>query len=308
MKENINFLYCFDKNYNLQGYTSMISILDNSSKKINIYIIHNEKDFNLQIPANILNHHNLNYLKTYQFNDYDYDFPNLNNAHVSVATYFRLFIKNYLPESKKFFIFLDPDVICLKDPIKELEETINKLKKSKYIISAKTEHTLGIERLGVASKYFNAGVMVINFDKWLSQNLHEKLINKLNELRNNIVQWDQDVLNSLLNGEYLELNEILNFKAFTLVDKIYKKQVLLIHYMGSHKPWLTSGIFQKDSNYYHLNFKKITNINFHIEHKWKLRSLIDVFLAILTFKIFIIKKPIHFIFEFIVSLFKNKNL
>ena len=36
--------------------------------------------------------------------------------------------------------------------------------------------------------------------------------------------------------------------------------------MGSHKPWLTSGLFQKDSNYYHHNFKLITGKNFH---KWQ---------------------------------------
>ena len=307
MKENINFLYCFDKNYNLQAFTSMISILDNSSIKINIYIIHSEKEFILQIPPKILNHHNLNYIKTYQFKDYDYEFPNINNSHVSIATYYRLFIKNYLPESEKFYVFLDPDVICIQDPIKEIENTISQMIKTKYIISAKTEHCFGIDRLNVTDKYFNAGVMIINFDQWITENLHEKLILNLIELKDNIVQWDQDVLNSLLNGEYFELSETLNFKAFTPSIKTSKNQIFFIHYMGSHKPWLTSGIFQKDSNFYHLNFKKIKNINYHIVHKWRLRSLTDFILAILTFKIFRLENPLLFTLDFINSLLNNKK-
>ena len=50
MKENINFLYCFDSNYNIQAFTSIISLLKNTSRKINIYVIHSEDNFNTQVP------------------------------------------------------------------------------------------------------------------------------------------------------------------------------------------------------------------------------------------------------------------
>ena len=43
-----------------------------------------------------------------------------------MATYFRLFIKNYLPKNEKVFVFLDPDVICIQDPINEIQDTIKK--------------------------------------------------------------------------------------------------------------------------------------------------------------------------------------
>ena len=105
MRENVNFLYCFDTNYNSQAFTSMISLLDCSTKKINIYVIHNEKNFELQVPEKILNHKNLIFFESYQFNDYEHEFPNIKNVHISVATYFRLFIQNYLPKKEKFFYF-----------------------------------------------------------------------------------------------------------------------------------------------------------------------------------------------------------
>ncbi len=307
MKENINFLYCFDTNYNLQAFTSMISLLDCSTKKINIYVIHNENNFELKVPNKILNHKNLILFESYQFDDYEHEFPNIKNVHISVATYFRLFIENYLPKKAKFFIFLDPDVICIKDPINEIENTIEKLKNTTFTIAAKTEHNMGVKNINVSDKYFNAGVMLIDYEKWQFNNFQSKLIKKLKDLKNKIVQWDQDVLNSMLDGEYLELKEILNFKAATKTHKTFKSEVLMVHYMGSHKPWLTSGIFQKDSNYYHSNYRKVGHNSFHIEHKWRVRSAIDFFFALITFRVFRINRPFIFIYEFIVSILKNKN-
>ena len=307
MKENINYLYCFDSNYNIQAATSIISLLNNTSKKINIYVIHNEDNFNSQVPKEILNHKNLSSLTSYKFNDYKHDFPNIKNVHISVATYFRLFIQNYLPKNEKVFVFLDPDVICIQDPINEIQNIIKKLNNSEFTIAAKTEHTSGEERINVNDKYFNAGVMVIDFEKWQKKDFHEQLIHKLNDLKNNIVHWDQDVLNSLLNGNYLELGEVLNFKAATKINKISKAKVIFIHYMGSHKPWLTSGMFQKDANFYHSNFRNISEDSFHIEHKWKVRSMIDFLIAIFTLKIIRLNKPLTFIFEFVISFFKDKK-
>jgi len=307
MKENINFLYCFDSNYNIQAFTSIISLLKNTSRKINIYVIHSEDNFNTQVPKEILNHKNLSSLTSYKFNDYNYDFPNIKNVHISVATYFRLFIKNYLPGDEKVFVFLDPDVICIQDPVSEIQNTIKKLNDSEFTIAAKTEHTSGVKRINVNDKYFNAGVMVIDFEKWQQKDFHTQLINKLNVLKNNIIQWDQDVLNSMLNGNYLELGEVLNFKATTKINKKNKGEVIFIHYMGSHKPWLTSGMFQKDSNFYHSNFRSIAKTSFHIEHKWKVRSVFDLLKAIFTLKIFRLNKPLIFIFEFIISFLKDKK-
>ena len=111
----------------------------------------------------------------------------------------------------------------------------------------------------------------------------------------------------MLNGEYLELKEILNFKAATKSNKIFKSKVLMIHYMGSHKPWLTSGVFQRDSNYYHKNFRKVSQNSFHLEHKWRLRSVVDFLLALITLRVFRINRPLIFIYEFIISILKNKN-
>ena len=40
--KTLNFLYCFDYNYNSQAYSSMISLLDLVNEKIHIHILHND--------------------------------------------------------------------------------------------------------------------------------------------------------------------------------------------------------------------------------------------------------------------------
>ena len=63
----LNFVYCFDDNFNLQALTSIKSLLDKITKKANIFIIHkNVKSFN-GLKKNIEEHDNLLNLYTYQF-------------------------------------------------------------------------------------------------------------------------------------------------------------------------------------------------------------------------------------------------
>ena len=71
----MNFLYCFDENYNKQAFTSIISLLDNVHEKINIFVIHNKKLINNEIPNKVLNHQNLNMINLYEFNNREYFFP-----------------------------------------------------------------------------------------------------------------------------------------------------------------------------------------------------------------------------------------
>lgn len=319
--EIINFLYCFDKNYNKQAFSSIISLLDNISKKINIYIIHQEKNFVESIPDKINFHEKLNELKVYEFKDRNHNFPNLGNNHVSEATYYRLFIENYLDKDIEVLIYLDADTICLRDPIESLEKSQKELIESSYIFAARTElkkseidnyekfyiysEVLPFERLGVENLYFNAGVLIIDYKKWTKEKLGSKLLKQMKDLENKIVTWDQDVLNSLINGNYLELAKEFNFFDSEYKEKDKKEKPIIIHFLGSNKPWKTSGAFMKAAKYYHYNFSKIHNKKYHIEHSWKSRSVKDLLKAIINFKFFNVSRPFSYIKEFILSLFKS---
>ena len=90
---SINILYCFDENYNLQALTSMNSLLDEVSEKVDIYIIHNNPDTFNSLSKNIESHKNTRSINITKFEKENLNFPNVVNSHVSEATYYRLFIE-----------------------------------------------------------------------------------------------------------------------------------------------------------------------------------------------------------------------
>ena len=89
----LNFIYCFDENYNLQALTSINSLLMKTSEKLNIYIIHeNPESFDM----GIINKENINSLNIFKIILDDVDFPNLSGTHVSKATYYRFYLSKFI--------------------------------------------------------------------------------------------------------------------------------------------------------------------------------------------------------------------
>lgn len=309
MENSINFVYCFDDNYLTQSKTSIISLLDCVSEPVNIYILKKSSNKNLNLTEKILNHNNLNYLEIHNLDLKEYEFPNLTNVHVSEATYFRIFISDYIPKDIKLVTYLDADTICLNDPISKVKDIYLKLKDSNYSIAARTEvkndntENEVFERLEIQGPYFNAGVMFINLESWRKNNFQEKLINVMNNLNNKIVHWDQDVLNKFFNGSYLEVPLSLNFNTNKINTKTNINSIYFAHYIGSEKPWTILDRVNKSYELYQNNFRKISSKNkYHITHSWKKKSLFLVIKLILNLNIFKLKYPIGFIKSFIKSL------
>ena len=298
---NKNILYCFDENYNYQAFSSIISLLDSIDEKICIHIIHNQDLNNNDFPEAIQLHSNLSKILSYKFNDNDNYFPNLENNHISAATYYRLFIDKYISKEIDSLIYLDADTICIEDPLIKFEAIMDELDNSSFTIAARTEKLANdnnAKRIGVKGNYFNAGVLCIDMNKWRKHNVSIKLVEKMNDLNEKIINWDQDVLNSYFNGQYLDLDEELNFNSTNYGPN---KSFKILHFIGSKKPWYLSGMFKNSSEIYHSNFSKISKQRYHIVHLWKLSSLKDFVKAILSLKIFRLQKPILFIKSFIYS-------
>ncbi len=293
----LNFLFCFDNNYNKQAFTSIYSLLSNTDSKLNFHIIHKSQDTDDFIPYKIKNHKNLNEVIVYKFKD-KANFPNLDDVHVSEATYYRLFIQNYIKNDIEDLIYLDSDIICINNFDLEAKKYINKLKSSQNIIGAKTEfksgNKEGLERFNISNKnYFNAGVLFIDYKKWRQKEIGIKLIDNLVNNKQHLKYWDQDLLNLFFNGSYIELTEYLNFKVqlsetefkFTLSEK-QEQNALFLHFSGKFKPWSLKGALNENSAYYHKYFKEINGKDFHIYNKRRLNTLKDLLKNLINFKIF----------------------
>ncbi len=299
----MNLLYCIDKNYNEQCYTAIKSHVSNTKSPLSIYIIHQEPNTFSKEFVESFSENKIELLEVIKFQENlireNSKFKKIiKNSHYSMATYFRLFIDKHLPTDLKQIVYLDPDVICLKNFEMEYGEIFKLMKEDKYVISSRTigdekgnEETF--QRLGLKNrKYFNAGVMFIDLELWRQENIEKKLQKLL--YKNTYKYHDQDILNTYFDGDYLELYEHMNY----LMDQeeVYEKIVIkyveesakLIHYIGANKPWDTDSANSKYSSYYQNYYsqlglktkhviKKPRNRNYKILVKFKNKKISSLF-------------------------------
>ena len=319
----LTFLYCLDENYNTQSIVSLSSLLNNVSKKINVIFLHKNPETlkTMEIFDNVFSHERLNNVDFIKFNKDNIDFPNLENVHVSEATYYRLYITNHI-DIEGSLIYIDPDVICLNDPIKELEDLLVKLENSQFVVSAHTE-TLKSKKnieefqrlLMNGDKLFNAGVMLIDFKKWKNLNLTPKLTERLRDIYDDIVFWDQDVLNSFFDSNFLNLDKKFNYKIndFNNVETNslqtileIKKDIIFAHYSGKFKPWTVRGTFHPSSRFYQNEYAGLSKNHYHIENNWKGQAFKDLIKYILNREILKLEKPVRFFTSVLNYLFRFK--
>ncbi len=287
----LNFLYCFDNNYSIQALTSINSLLGKVSEKINLYIILKDYEDSKLINKHVGDNEMLNSINFYTYKDENHKFPRLKNSHVSEATYYRIFMDNYLPKELDYVTYLDADIICMTNPTIELNKIISTMKKENFILGAKNEDTrkeapIIFDALNLKNdNYFNAGVIIIDYQNWINDNISSKLIKIMENKFDDIIFWDQDVLNIYYDDNFMKLSNKFNFNLSptgndtNLFNEI-NKDVIFLHYSGKGKPWDVDNIIYENSAFYQNEYRKLNLDNYHIEFKNK-KKTIKNFLRIL---------------------------
>lgn len=302
----INYLFCLDENYNNQFLTTLCSLNENSTKKFNVFVIHQNLNNLKKTFPNFKDKFNLiNEINFYQIDNLDITFPNLEKNHISEATYYRFFIEQYLPTNLDSIVYLDCDIICINNPEEILSSALEKLNNSDYIVGVSTEYIKNkrtqevFNRLSLNSgSYFNAGVMLIDYKKWIKESLMNRLLELMEDIRDDINFWDQDVLNKFFDGSYLEVSNYLNFSLANEfsnnLDEINRK-IVFIHYSGSSKPWTIKGISTKSSFYFHYYYHIFSNKYYFFTTQYRKGALIDLLAIIFSFKFLTVNNPIKFL-------------
>ena len=310
-----NYLYCLDSNYNIPASCSIYSLLENSKNKINIYIMHKECNDSNFLPSNIINHPKLNKVKIFKVDLGRYEFPNIFGTHVSEATYYRLFIQDYITDDIEFITYLDCDVFCINDPYKLIINNIEKMKDSGYTISTCPEPSLknhSIDYLKMKTdKYFNAGVMIIDFNKWKLSDMKNNCLEIMREQKEKLLFWDQDTLNLYFDGQYEPLPETLNFKvdmavgnkALSISDTD-TKSISLVHYSGKFKPWSVRGAVNENAEYFQRIYRKLYNERYYLNINYKKNAMNDIVSAVFNGTLFTTKYPFALLWLTVKSFFK----
>ncbi|QQL51014.1 glycosyltransferase family 8 protein [Mucilaginibacter ginkgonis] len=240
-KPQYNIVYACDNNFAPLLAASIKSVEINSPGSIkNIYIIDDGiKPENVEkikqsftSPEIILHFHLVKDVMGKNVN-----IPYFNNPRLPVTTFFRLFIASFMPADTEKVLYLDSDMIVLGD-LKELFD----LDLSNHIIGAVQDPnivTLGCswgggvqnwEALGYQSDdpYFNAGLLLINFKKWVEFDVTSKALEAAAKYQRYIKWGDQYCLNVVLANRWLHLDPEWNH----LVDN-NNPGGKLIHYIGN---------------------------------------------------------------------------
>jgi len=307
---------CFDANYNIQAEVAIESLIINTTGLFEIHIIHNSPESFDSAMRRIKKNKTINSINMYKFSRRPgIVFQNFEESHMTEATYYRLFIEDYLPKNINNILYIDPDVVCINNIDKYYDSIFDELSKTEFVISAKTEtyedlDTDTSKRLGITrGKYFNAGVTFINLNKWVEKNYTENLILRLSKLGVKGVTYDQDVMNSFIDGCYLELPKKLNFTNESLPLNTILEEVVIYHFLGKKKPWTVKGLYDLGSlsNIYQKIHRKLHNKNYHIKHVYKPDSVKNFIKLLFTLRILVLKSPGKYFFNFVTSLKKSKR-
>jgi lipopolysaccharide biosynthesis glycosyltransferase len=176
---------------------------------------------------------------------------------ITIAAYYRILIPEILPTQYKKVIYLDSDLIVQAD----IEDLWNLDMQDKYVLAVQemgvpyVSSPGGIKKyqeLGIPGdmKFFNSGVLVINLDKWRTDNIAAKSIEYVEKYKQYVRLHDQEALNVVLSDKWGEIDPRWNQQVHTFYHASWKESPLteeaynnvindpyIIHYSSAGKPW-----------------------------------------------------------------------
>lgn len=169
------------------------------------------------------------------------------HGHLSAATYYRLFLPELLPAELNRVIYLDTDVV-VRRPIEELWETDLGPHGVAAVLKPRAGE-FGEVGLSRESDYFNAGVLLIDLDRWRTRRIGAAALEFALHRSGRIQGHDQSALNHVLAGNWKRLDPRWNqqFKFFVhTADYLrmgrrelrrLRREPFIIHYTTASKPW-----------------------------------------------------------------------
>ncbi|WP_395496489.1 glycosyltransferase family 8 protein [Arsenophonus endosymbiont of Lipoptena cervi] len=265
---NYNIVYGVDRNFLLGAAISINSVL-----------IHNNINFNFHLFTDYIDDKYINNFQQIIIKhkssmivylvDVEHLKPLLISDVWSYATYFRLIAFEYLSTDINYILYLDADIICINSLKKIFQLNLNNFFAAVVLDIDQMQH-LHANRLNIAilnKKYFNAGVIYVNLQKWIKNDFYKKSIELVLGKTNfgKLKYLDQDALNILFNTKNIYLSRDFNciytlkneliYRDFLKYKLFITNKTIFIHYTGITKPWHTWGINYPVSKFFLNSYK-----------------------------------------------------
>ena len=239
-----------DNNYVEQCSVVIMSIIKNTKSEDKILKFHildgGISDINKQKLLKIKNSQNIDII-FYDMSCFDCSRFPLNRSHITISSYYRLFLTEILSSSIKKVIYLDCDVVVKQD-ISLLWN--HEIENYNAIVVEDETSILNSKRLDTKQNYFNSGVMVFNLEKLRKVNFIAECCEYYDKNQDRIIMQDQDILNGVLDGScyYMPLNWNANSQLYhknKVAEHYYTQKdageamrnPAIIHFTGCYKPW-----------------------------------------------------------------------
>lgn len=168
-------------------------------------------------------------------------------GYLTKETYYRISIPDLLGKDVKKVLYLDTDIIVKEDitPLWKVNIDHHFLGAVEDCwIKGRRNRFLSIPK---DSKYFNAGVLLMNLKKWRKQKIANRIIQFIKTNPTKIKFCSQDPLNAILHDKWLPLDPKWNFQTHHLSLPEFKiKKPAIIHYTGPNKPWKAKHRLKKE--------------------------------------------------------------
>ncbi|MDM8568416.1 glycosyltransferase family 8 protein [Thiotrichales bacterium HSG1] len=155
-------------------------------------------------------------------------------------TYLRLFLGDLLPPELERCIYLDIDLLVTDDICQFNQADLQ----GNWIgamldVSAPDPQAQEARHKLLAlqhpEKYFNGGVLLVDLTAWREHKITEKSVIYAKDNYDNLSAADQDVLNAILQGKWLQLEQRWNISQYK--RELTSSHKGIIHLIGPYKPW-----------------------------------------------------------------------
>jgi lipopolysaccharide biosynthesis glycosyltransferase len=181
------------------------------------------------------------------------------------TTYQRLSMEEWLPPGVEKAIWLDCDLIVLDDLARLWHEPLA----GNVVLAVQDERVPvvsswfgigGFRDIGLAAdtKYFNAGVLVIDVRRWRDDRVAARTLDYLASARERVFFWDQEGLNVALVGSWGALDERWNTNP--IISQLLarrgddvgrrSRRASIVHFTGNLKPWSYDNGSEHYARYY----------------------------------------------------------
>lgn len=256
-------IYAVDRQFWVHAYVSIYSLLVNNRQTafdIRILASEPDEDFFGHVPRLHTIHPDftLNWVKVEKSL---MEGMTSQVSHIqSTSTYYRLLVGDILEDDITRLLYIDCDTVIRKPITELLDFDIDDL-----VLAAGAEYgdLASNQRLGMPddAPYFNAGVLLINLERWRAEDIGLRCLDYIAEQGENLLWNDQDALNAILVGRWKSFGQNFNYCVkkrefqgsnvaaqpdnFAIPD-----DPAIAHYNGPFKPWNGGSLHRFDRDYW----------------------------------------------------------